>query len=363
MDLFIGGGCGEHGRNCFYFSDGYHGIIVDCGIMAGASAPYPRLTPNQIRHASHLLLTHSHGDHTGALPWLLQQGFQGTIIMTTPTWEQLSCHSIPNKIILLDETALPLQTMLLTEYLSLTWGRSGHCPGSCWYKIGYGDKNIFCSGDYIADSLCYACDEITDYTADLAILDAAYSPCTLTAPTMRAAFFRKVEELLAERDILLLPVPKYGRGLEMLLALKPLLVKHPAHGDSHFLKQLQKLYAFSDWLLPKALQQLQSIDVKGFAYTEDLHPGIYFLSDPQLKRPENYQLVRQLGNNGHTLCSGHLEANSNAERLAAQGLLQQCYYPIHGTDSQVQALQEQNNFSKIILNHSAKLPSVEKVEF
>ena len=36
MELFIAGGCGEHGRNCFYVEQNGEAFLVDCGLLAGA---------------------------------------------------------------------------------------------------------------------------------------------------------------------------------------------------------------------------------------------------------------------------------------------------------------------------------------
>ena len=49
MELYIAGGVGEHGRNCFFLQNGGDAILVDCGLMAGSDDPLPRLTESQIR--------------------------------------------------------------------------------------------------------------------------------------------------------------------------------------------------------------------------------------------------------------------------------------------------------------------------
>lgn len=47
------------------------------GLLAGAEDDLPRLNAEQIQKLRAVFLTHSHADHTGALPWLAQQGYRG----------------------------------------------------------------------------------------------------------------------------------------------------------------------------------------------------------------------------------------------------------------------------------------------
>ena len=49
MELFIAGGCGEHGRNCFYVEHDEDAFLVDCGLLAGAEDDLPRLKAAQIQ--------------------------------------------------------------------------------------------------------------------------------------------------------------------------------------------------------------------------------------------------------------------------------------------------------------------------
>ena len=82
MELFIAGGCGEHGRNCFYVEHDEDAFLVDCGLLAGAEDDLPRLNAAQIQKLRAVFLTHSHADHTGALPWLVQQRYQRPVSYT-----------------------------------------------------------------------------------------------------------------------------------------------------------------------------------------------------------------------------------------------------------------------------------------
>lgn len=50
MELFIAGGCGEHGRNCFYVEQNSAAFLVDCGLLAGAEDDLPRLNAEQIQN-------------------------------------------------------------------------------------------------------------------------------------------------------------------------------------------------------------------------------------------------------------------------------------------------------------------------
>ena len=65
-------------------------ILVDCGLQQGRdeidnqSLPF---APNQI---DAVLVTHAHIDHTGRIPLLIKQGFQGPILTTRLTAQLMS---------------------------------------------------------------------------------------------------------------------------------------------------------------------------------------------------------------------------------------------------------------------------------
>lgn len=363
MKLIIGGGCAEHGRNCFYFTSGTHSVIVDCGKMASSDDCYPHLTPQQIQQADYLLLTHSHNDHSGALPWLLQNGFSGKLVMTAATHNQLPPSLALCRSILVDELAAPKQSLQLEPWLSITWGRTGHCAGSCWYLLSFAGRSILCSGDYIDGSPAYAVDKLRGISADLAVIDVAYAGGTQTADEMRQGFVAGLQRLQAERPLLLLPVPKYGRGLDILLTLRQALPAMPIYIDDCLATQLLQLHSHRHWLTVNALHSLQAPQWQKLDYTQPPAIGACLFCDPQIKQAASYRLITSLAGRAFAVASGHLDAGSNAARLADDGLLLNIAYPVHGTQAQLELLTKQNNFGQIVANHSALLPNSQCLEF
>ncbi|MGV3002033.1 MBL fold metallo-hydrolase RNA specificity domain-containing protein [Vibrio sp. E150_018] len=66
-----------------------YGILIDCGLFQGkdsASEPITALNIDfDIQHIEALLITHTHIDHIGRLPWLLAAGFDKPIYCTKAT--------------------------------------------------------------------------------------------------------------------------------------------------------------------------------------------------------------------------------------------------------------------------------------
>lgn len=122
MNLIIGGGVHEHGRNCFYVESDVN-YIVDCGIMRGVRTGYPRLKADKIAAAKYLFLTHAHEDHIGAFGWLIGHGFSGTVVGSEETLSQLGSYE---KRITLSKNA----TRINLGGVTVKYGRSGHCVGS-----------------------------------------------------------------------------------------------------------------------------------------------------------------------------------------------------------------------------------------
>ena len=354
MKLFLAGGVGEHGRNCFLVQGDTIRFLVDCGKMADTPEdPYPRLTAEQMQQLDAVFLTHSHADHTGALPWLYEYGFAGTVIASEDTLCQLP---FPVKEQIALETLCPVGNGTLRE-LDIRWGRSGHCAGSVWYRFAEKGKTILFSGDYTEDTQVYVCDPIRGQTADLAVLDCAYGTDETSYGAACDRLVQETRKLLAAHTMLLFPVPKYGRGLEILKLFSERLSDVPYYADDLFLKNLAAQQAGGFWYRPG------KIDASVSVYHGQAE-GIVFASDPQLRSGNARKAAdRVLSRGGKAVMTGTLEKGSYSENLFCQGKMELLRYPVHCNHAQFEQLTEENRFSITIPYHSAEFSAQPEILF
>lgn len=348
MRVTFAGGVGEHGRSCFLVESRELSFLVDCGVMAGSAMPWPRLTDEQIRPLRYVFLTHSHADHTGALGWLVKHGFAGQIVASGTTLAQLGELPAP---------CLALEDFRSGNGIALYWGRSGHCAGSVWYTFALTDGLLFFSGDYMEESLIYNADPVRDTVADLAVIDSAYGSENRTPNTMRRDFLEVVHPFAEAGQPVLFPVPKYGRGPELLYLLARRWPAAPLYGDEHFRRQVKALATDPYWVQPAARSFLQSVTVLPLA---DCPPGqgFCFVSGPQLRTLQAAALARQFA--GAVILTGAVEKGSGAALLLEQDRAKFARIPVHGANREYLFLQRHNRFDRAIPYHTADWPCRER---
>ncbi|MFR2149667.1 MAG: hypothetical protein ACLS7Z_03405 [Christensenellales bacterium] len=293
MKLYLTGEPCTQQRHCYFVEGESASFIMDCGYQrCYRGDELPHLLPDQIRAARYLFLSHSHENQSGALPYLLSNGFTGRVVLTTETARQLPL-GIDDPIVL-EGLSVPYAEAPLPGGISLTWGRSGHCSGSVWFRMAENGRSLFFSGDYYDCARVHARDPIEGISANLAVLDCDYGmqPGAASRDAQVEALIEAISAALADGRPVILPVPRYGRGLGILTYICERLPETDIFADRHFMTELGHMDATALWVRPQVQDMLSGKFIR--AIPEDFVAlGVYFVCDPQLDDIKTRQPFRR----------------------------------------------------------------------
>ncbi len=229
-------------------------IMIDCGVDPAAidsddpasGAPYlgaPELWP--LNSVDGVVLTHSHMDHSGFLPYLFNIGYDGPVYMTAPTRDLLLLllmdyvklgmsenRKIPYKME--DVRSLIRHTVTLnynettdiSPDVRVTLRNAGHILGSSvvHFHIGEGFHNLLMSGDikYMNSWLFNAADSRLP-RVETFVTESTYGGRNDFQPSRQEAGERlaQIIRLVAEtKGKVLIPVFAVGRSQEVMLVLE-----------------------------------------------------------------------------------------------------------------------------------------------
>ena len=166
------GAARQVGRSCLLLQTPESRILMDCGIDASEDGPesYPFLDAPElnISEIDAIIVTHSHLDHCGLIPYLFKYGYKGPVYCTEPTRDVMSLLQLDMIKIQRNEGKDPLydtaeiRDMVLhticleydevndiTPDVRLTLYNAGHVIGSSiiHLNIGNGLHNLVYTGD------------------------------------------------------------------------------------------------------------------------------------------------------------------------------------------------------------------------
>lgn len=344
MNLYIAGGCGEHGCNSFLVKGKERCILMDCGLGFEGTVSFPLLSREQAERIDCVFLTHRHMDHIAALPWLLQLGFSGKIYLspeTRPAVEQLLYGQTSPANTSVKLIPLPYgETVPLEEGIQVRIGSSGHCSGSCWYLLKLEGKTIFFSGDYCTHSFCFPLEEPRGVRADLAVIDCAYGDHVESAAVLFKNITDQLGKALEEGKPVLLPAPEKGRGVDLLR-----LAEEAFPGVPIYLDQKTKKEAAAFSLLSNGIRALDSFE-------KPAGQSLLFLSDPQLKEAEGRNLAGAIQEAGGSIFfTGHVYQGSYGRQLLQERAAKALRYPVHQNAKEMKAMMEKNRFRIVVPFH------------
>ncbi len=372
MELTILGGPGEHGRSSYLLRREDQYILLDCGIdiQPEYDGEQGRLGPI-MPGVQAVFLSHAHEDHSSGLQLLQHYGYQGEIWTTRATVRQLPVclktmeyeryamaeaggiyvgAETPKEgtdgalqFRYLEDIAAPGEWVSLYGELEVCWGRAGHLPGSIWIALNWYGKKIFYTGDYSAESRLLQADRPLHHSRivsrahplpgqipdlDLAIVDAAYGVDTDRQGNKLAQLSRYIKETLHHQGTVLLPVPVYGRGQELMLWAYEQFAKIPILVEQDLLDALKLFASDEQWLQSDGKARIERLlqSSRLYSMTDDQsrekwmqqYPSALIFTDDgmmQSNKAQQHYMRVAAGTNNRVIFTGDLAQGSFGRML------------------------------------------------
>ena len=249
---YLGGGR-QVGRSCILLQTPESRILLDCGInVASEDNAYPYLdSPDfNINELDAVIITHSHLDHSGFVPYLFKFGYKGPVYCTAPTRDVMSLLQLDLVKIAKNEGKDPLYTSeeikemvkhtITLEYdevtditpdVRITLYNSGHILGAAMVHmhVGNGLHNLLYTGDlkYAKTHLLAAA--VTEFPRlETLMIEATYGGKDNIMPAIREAdeyLSNTIKDTIKLKGKVLMPVLGSGRAQEVMTLIESLVRK------------------------------------------------------------------------------------------------------------------------------------------
>jgi len=167
---YLGGGR-QVGRSCLFLQTPESRVLLDCGVdVASDQEAYPLLESPEfdIKELDAVIVSHSHLDHSGFVPYLFKYGYRGPVYCTEPTRDVMALLTLDYVKIMRSEGKEPIYTSeeikemvkhtICLEYdevtditpdVRITLYNAGHILGSAMVHlhIGNGLHNLLYTAD------------------------------------------------------------------------------------------------------------------------------------------------------------------------------------------------------------------------
>jgi metallo-beta-lactamase family protein len=275
---------------------GAYRFLFDCGLSQGvefAEAHNYEKFPYDLKSIDAVFVSHAHIDHTGRLPKLFKEGFDGAVYSTPPTRDCAELLLLDSQHILAQEAhrtgkpalyeledverlmahwqSVVYHTPMVFGSIKITFFSAGHILGSASTLIEAEGKRVVFSGDLgnqPAPLIGPAeCPEKLDYC----IMESAYGDRNHEDLENRyAKLERVILDTVSNGGTLMIPAFALERTQILLLELHDMLAKHripqvPIFIDSPLAIKLTAVYSlYSSYLRPEVVDSFRGGDLFRF---------------------------------------------------------------------------------------------------
>ncbi|MFH1641832.1 MAG: beta-CASP ribonuclease aCPSF1 [Nanoarchaeota archaeon] len=337
---YLGGGR-QVGRSCLFLQTPESRVLLDCGVDVAAqnSDMYPLLEAPEfdINQLDAIVVSHSHLDHAGFVPYLFKFGFKGAVYCTPPTRDVMSLLQLDYVKIMKGEgkdaiydtndvKEMVKHTITLdyeevtdiTPDIRITMYNAGHILGSAMVHlhVGNGLHNILYTGDMKFGKTQLLPPAVTIFPRlETLMIEATYGGKDNILPQRHEQEERLrtiINETIERNGKVLIPVLGSGRAQEVMVILEQAMRN----------KQIKEVPIFIDGLvwditaIHTAYPEYLNNSVRKLIFHKDQNP---FLS-PIFKRvgsqKERKQVIEETGSCVILATSGMLVGGPSVEYLS-----------------------------------------------
>ncbi len=255
MDMWVRisclGGGRQVGRSCFLLQTPNSKILLDCGInpaIAEGTERFPYLNVSEIGDLNTIdavILTHSHLDHSGLIPYLYRMGYRGPLYLTAPTRDIAALLALDYIGVSYKQATSPIyksediremvrhsicldygEVTDITHDVRITLYNAGHVLGSSevHINIGNGLHNLVYTGD-----MKYCKTRLLDPAVnhfprvETVIMESTYGSKNDILPSRQeteAKFIELAKKTIARKGKILLPELGLGHAQETVLRVE-----------------------------------------------------------------------------------------------------------------------------------------------
>ena len=244
------GAARQVGRSCFLLQTPESRVLLDCGIDVAAREEkdaFPQLDAPEfdINELDAIVVSHSHIDHIGLVPYLYKMGYKGPVYLTMPArdigsllcLDYIGVAAKDNKKAIYSSTDIKEmvkhsitlnyeEVTDITPDIRITFYNAGHVIGSALVHIhvGNGLHNLLYTGDLNFENSNLLPAAVTRFPRlEAVIIEATHSNKDDNPPSRAECeeeLVRIIKEVMSRKGKILMPVLGVGRSQEVMIILE-----------------------------------------------------------------------------------------------------------------------------------------------